>query len=575
MEDNKKDRLPEGGDLPDIDFKKQEELSSTLQFKVADAINKAKQNKEGAVQSQKEAAEQEHFVIDVSTKSVDRVGSVDLLSGEKKREGAQTAARPARQSKAAPSRAVKAPPPPRSSSRQSSRAEGSKGGSSSQGRKKKRMSKRKKVLIIGGIIFVFLFAIFLIVYSYFHKWNSLLKTDDGKIDSTFSLAKDTESSNTIDKESEEERIKAELRKNAASIMNEEGVQNILIIGEDIRDTALEERGNTAVMMIVSLDDNNKRIIMSSFLRDTYTPIPGYYSSKLNAAYGYGGVELLEATLQQDYAINIDRYVIVNFNSFIEIVDAVGGLDLDVSFTEAVAMRDPLDEQNYYLKNKQGKGYIDFDQYGKDESYTYVDYENDEKLRTYIEYNSADDNSIMMHLNGNQSLAYARSRYGCGDDYGRASRQREAIVEMIKKAKGLSFSELDELAEKVASQVRTDINENEVAGLILNAFSYMSYDIDQLQVPAEGTFSNQIIDGLDCLSVDFTANARILQETIYGKTNIEGGQSGGPFADADGDGINDYYVDNDGDGRDDNMLDLDGDGIDDRAWGGTANVGGAY
>ena len=131
MEDNKKDRLPEGGDLPDIDFKKQEELSSTLQFKVADAINKAKQNKEGAAQSQKEAAVQEHFVIDVSTKSVDRVGSVDLLSGEKKREGAQPAARPARQSKAAPSRAVKAPPPPRSSSRQSSRAASSAGSSSS------------------------------------------------------------------------------------------------------------------------------------------------------------------------------------------------------------------------------------------------------------------------------------------------------------------------------------------------------------------------------------------------------------------------------------------------------------
>ena len=577
MSDNKNNGTPGEKDLPDIDFRKKEELSSTLQFKVADAIKQAKENKDEILESQRESAEQEHFVINVKdSEPKKRVESVDLLGDAKQKEEGQQ--RPNKQ--APPERPRRSQSShsgshssnqSRSGSGQTKQHSSSSSSSSGKPRKKKRWSKKKKALTITGIIFVFAFALFAVVYGFFHKWNGLLKTDDGKIDSNFSLEKDTDSADTINKQAEEDRIRAELEKNAQSIMSEDGVQNILLIGEDLRDTATESRGNTDVMMLISLDQNRKKITMTSFLRDTYTQIPGWNASKLNAAYGYGGVDLLAETLQQDYAINIDRYVIVNFYSFIEIVDAVGGLDFDVSYTEAVAMRDPLNEQNNYLGNKSGTGYVDFEQYGMDGSDLYTDYDAD-ALRTTVEYNSDQDKSIKLHLDGNQSLAYARSRYGCGDDYGRAQRQRESIVEMIKKAKGLSFSELDDLAEKVAKQVRTDITENEVAGLILGAFTYMEYDINQLQIPYNGTFSNQIIDGLDCLSVDFSQNAKILQETIYGKSNIEANGAGGAFADENGDGINDYYVDNDGDGVDDNMLDLDGDGIDDRAWnGGNTNT----
>lgn len=569
MEDNK--NIKNGKEMPDIDFSKKEELSSTLQFKVADAIKNAKENKDELLESQRESAEQEHFVINVAEgEKKDKVKSVDLLGSAVDKEMSEGKQRP---NKPAP------PARPRQHSGQGggsaqSKAKqhsGSSASASGKKGKKKKWTKGKRALVVAGIIFVFAFILFAIVYSFFHKWNGLLKTDDGKVDSNFSLGRDTDSSDTVDKQAEEDRIKAELSKMAESIMSEDGVQNILLIGEDLRDTATESRGNTDVMMLISLDQNREKITMTSFLRDTYTQIPGWNASKLNAAYGYGGVDLLAETLQQDYAINIDRYVIVNFYSFIEIVDAVGGLDFDVSYTEAVAMRDPLNEQNNYLGNKAGTGYIDFEQYGMDGSDLYTDYDAD-ALRTTVEYNSDQDKSISLHLDGNQSLAYARSRYGCGDDYGRAQRQREAIVEMIQKAKGLSFSELDDLAEKVAKQVRTDITENEVAGLILGAFTYMKYDINQLQIPYNGTFSNQIIDGLDCLSVDFSQNARILQETIYGKSNIETNGAGGPFADENGDGINDYFVDNDGDGIDDNMLDLDGDKIDDRAWnGGNTNT----
>ena len=580
MEDNKNEKVPQGSEMPDIHFKnKQEDISSTLQFKVADAINKARQDKPHKLEEAAEnIAAQEHFVIDVKNRDAEaksgtagseRVSSANLPDGKSKSAGA-----PARPQKPAPAqRAQKSPPPQRSAPRQQDQAEKSSRVASSVSAskpKKKKWTKKKRALVFVGILVIFLFILFVVVYSFLHKWHGLLKTDDGKVDSNYVVIKDTESSDTVDQVAEEERIKAALRKNAASIMNEEGVLNILLIGEDIRDTELDSRGNTDVMMLISLDDNRKRITMTSFLRDTYTLIPGWNPSKLNAAYGYGGVELLEATLQQDYAINIDRYVIVNFYSFIEIVEAVGGLDFNVSYTEAVAMQKPLDEQNNYLKNDHDTGYIDLKQYGKD---GYDIYWDEFGPHTVIEYNSEEDNSFDMHLDGNQSLAYARVRYGCGDDYGRTQRQREAIIEMINKAKKLSFSELDSLAEKVAAQVRTDITENEVAGLILNAFDYMSYEINQLQVPAAGTFSNQIIDGLDCLSVDFTANAQILQQQIYGKSNIDADHTtGGPYADNNGDGVNDYFVDNNGDGVDDNLLDLDGDGIDDRAWnGGNTNT----
>ncbi|NLZ46158.1 MAG: LCP family protein, partial [Clostridiales bacterium] len=126
----------------------------------------------------------------------------------------------------------------------------------------------------------------------------------------------------------------------------------------------------------------------------------------------------------------------------------------------------------------------------------------------------------MTLNGNRALAYCRIRYNVGDDFGRTERQRKVISAAINQVKGLSLSEIDKLAKIVMPETETNLSEGELASLLLNSVSYMNYSQQQLQIPATGTWTNATIRGASVLSVNFVKNAKLLQETIYGKSKID-------------------------------------------------------
>lgn len=146
------------------------------------------------------------------------------------------------------------------------------------------------------------------------------------------------------------------------------------------------------------------------------------------------------------------------------------------------------EQNKYLGNAKGTDYL---------------YEGGENLL----------------LNGNQALGYARLRYVGNADFERTERQRKVIAEMINKSKKLSLVKLDKLLNSVLPDVTTDLESGEIASLLLNAFDYMNYDIQELRIPADGTFTNEYINGMSVLSVDFDANMQLLQQTVYGDSSV--------------------------------------------------------
>ena len=389
----------------------------------------------------------------------------------------------------------------------------------------RRWSLRKKTGVTLGIIFLVLVLVMaLIVFLFFHYTGMLKERDNSKrtakppVDSRDLVDEE----DTFDPAAKEKELRDMLSKKSKKISNEK-VMNVLLIGEDIRDTAEQDRGNTDVMMLISLNKEHKTITLTSLMRDTWVFMDQpNIANKLNQAYWYGGAEYLSKVVEDYFSVKIDRTVKVNFQQFIDIADAVGGLDFEVSYTEAVAMRDPMDEQNHYLHNPQGTDYVDLKQYGKDESVNYYDV--DGKFSTRIEYQSEEDNTINMHLNGNQALAYARVRYGCGDDYGRTMRQREAIKEMVTKAKKLNLIELDDLMNKVLPEIETDLTEGEIAELLLNAFDYMSYDLQQLRLPVDDYFTMGFVDNQSCLLLNtwqFQANAAMLRYMVYGDcTTVE-------------------------------------------------------
>ncbi|WP_164489189.1 LCP family protein [Ruminococcus sp. Marseille-P6503] len=352
-------------------------------------------------------------------------------------------------------------------------------------------SAKKKTGVILGFVFLLLCILALIVWGVFEGYVSLLNRDNGGINTDKPVYSDVDptKADTIDEQTEEENLKSQLEKSASALMSDSDVYNILLIGEDIRDTEQKSRGNTDVMMLISINSKLETITMTSFMRDIYLYLPDAgYSNRLNAAYHHGGAQSLENTLEQYFGVTIDRYVVVNFYSFIDIVDTVGGLNLTVSDAEAIGMQEPMAEQNKYLNNEKGTDYL---------------YEGGEDLL----------------LNGNQSLAYARLRYVGNADFERTERQRKVIAEMINKSKKLSLVKLDKLLNSVLPDVTTDLESGEIASLLLNAFDYMNYDIQELRIPADGTFTNEYINGMSVLSIDFDSNMQLLQQTVYGDSAV--------------------------------------------------------
>lgn len=365
------------------------------------------------------------------------------------------------------------------------------GGKLLRGKDGKPLTGKQKTIRITAIILAAILILCLLGYCVYHFYYSLFGRYHGERNNgeyLYNSSDYTNESDTMTPEEAEAALKKQLEGTATELMKDKDVMNILLIGEDLRDTESEERGNTDVMMMISLNKKNKTITMTSFMRDAWVYIDGYGQAKLNAAYWVDGPELLKNTIQDYYGVSIDRYVIVNFESFIKIIDALDGIDMQVTDEEAEGMKAPMAEQNNILGNKKGTDYLS--KGGK------------------------------IRLNGNQALAFARLRYVGNADYERTERQRRVITEIIKESKNLSLVEIDSLLKEVLPDVKIDLTEGEVASLLLNCFDYMNYTIQELRIPADDMFSEQIINGLSVLCPDFTANTRKIIETVYGQEALD-------------------------------------------------------
>ena len=269
---------------------------------------------------------------------------------------------------------------------------------------------------------------------------------------------------------------------ASSPMKEEGVTNILLIGNDSRENG--EDGRSDAMILLSISNKTKKIYMTSLLRDMYVDIPGHKGNRLNAAYSYGGAELLMETIEQNFDIHISRYVLVNFEAFANLVDAVGGVDLELTSKEVEYVNGYLVEYNILLGRPEGTDYFE------------------------------DTSGGMVHLNGPQALAYCRNRY-IGTDFGRTERQRKVLAEVIHKLPQGMLTNPQELIDGLMPNLTTNLTQTECYRLSLMAPKAVTYDIIQNSIPLEGTYKDATIRKMAVLEVDFEANKKFLQENLYG------------------------------------------------------------
>ena len=260
------------------------------------------------------------------------------------------------------------------------------------------------------------------------------------------------------------------------------VKSVLVIGTDTRDPN-EERGRSDSMILVSLNSRTDQIYMTSFMRDAYVDIPGYGSDKLNAAYSYGGPELLMDTLEENFDVHIDDYVMITFAACAAMIDAVGGVELEISDREAEAVNEILiSEVNEIM--------------GDDRE--------DDLL----------DGGGKLTLDGKQALSYSRIRYVGNADFERTERQRTVMSQVMSKVKGNPFRLLP-VCMGALPKMTTNMSVPGLYGYALTTpFKLATYDMQQQRVPADGTFQGADVGGQSVLEIDLDAAKQQLQSTVF-------------------------------------------------------------
>lgn len=239
----------------------------------------------------------------------------------------------------------------------------------------------------------------------------------------------------------------------------EGITNILLVGTD---GEYVEKGNRSdSVMLVTIDTNNKDIKISSIARDTYVDIPGYSTEKLTHAYAYEGIDLLKEVFKENFDLDIDKYIAVNFISFMDIMDELGGVEVNVEEKDIKEINKYIDACYGYYKNK------------------------DEKDKEYI------TESGVQRLNGYQALAFSRIRY-TDSAFARDNRHREVAESVYKEFAQKGIDTYKRCAEIVLNNTKTNISPIEMMNLAYTVLKINDKDIEQFQFPLEEYRNGHII-----------------------------------------------------------------------------------
>lgn len=269
--------------------------------------------------------------------------------------------------------------------------------------------------------------------------------------------------------------------NGGALYSSKNVINILLLGLDSKD-ALEKGGRSDSIILLSINKKTEQIIMTSFYRDTwcYMNIGGNNRyAKLNSAFYYGGADAAIDTIEKNFKIDIDYYVAVDFSSFVDMIDALGGITVEVQQYEAE-----------YI-NRTTKHTID---YGE-----------------------------AVTLNGEEALVFARIRKSDADsDVSRTRRQRLVIQSFLNSAKGASLAQLNSVLDMLLTYVKTDISKMQIMSYATQVITnnWLGYEMTQCSISDSDVFATGYVGSNAVVFIDFPLAAQRVQQAVFGETNIE-------------------------------------------------------
>ena len=257
------------------------------------------------------------------------------------------------------------------------------------------------------------------------------------------------------------------------------VFTLLLIGSDAYTD--NNRGRCDTTMLVQVDADSKTIRVVSFLRDTYVAIPGKGSNRINASYSWGGESLLRRTLESNFGVTVDAYLEVNFERLVKVIDAIGGIDVEVSERERTQVNSIL----RFYNEKTG------------------DPEEDQLLTE----------SGLVHLTGKQALCFSRIRKIDGD-FQRTARQRKVLEAAFHKVTQLSLAEISLLVLENLDAVSTNLTLSYALELIPLALRCKNASFEIMTIPVSGAYQHTTVNDMAVIRPDLKKNQQALREFFH-------------------------------------------------------------
>lgn len=246
------------------------------------------------------------------------------------------------------------------------------------------------------------------------------------------------------------------------------VVNVLLVGSDSRDPDAE-LGRSDTMMLVSFNKAKEKVTAVSFLRDTLIDIDGYGMSKLGHTFAYGGVGLTINTLNKQFDLDIQDYIVINFENLVDIIDQLGGIEVNLT---------------------------------------------EEEAEYYRSHGMPDIQSGNVTLTGTQALAHARNR-SLDNDFGRTRRQRSVLYGIYNKVmEQKDPTTILSLINYCRTQVSTNMGVMELYNIATDVMSIEHLRTQQAAVPNEGTYEFGEYDSMSVLEIDLEANKEFLNSLLY-------------------------------------------------------------
>lgn len=339
--------------------------------------------------------------------------------------------------------------------------------------KKKLTKPRIALIVIASILLVSVIAVYIFANSLLSRIDYRRDTDaTPTVFSEDEITPEPEDMVTQDpdgtplptgsEEEPEESSKAPTFNNNPS--SNKDIYNVLLIGIDRRSS--NENGRSDTMIIASFDKKNKKLKMTSLMRDTYVYIPGNYrNNRLNASFAYGNAPLLMKTINSNFNLNIDKYVVVDFEMFTDIIERIGDVKVNLTASEATVL---------FGTNKPAGDY---------------------------------------ELNPDETLRFTRLRK-IGNDFQRTGRQRRVLESIYNKGISMKILELTSVLYDVLPHVETNLTKMQILTLATDVLTMGRKPIEELQIPYKNAYKSQKIRGMSVLVPDIQANAKKINEFIY-------------------------------------------------------------